>query len=36
MKSRMYAVLTPEQRTKGEQMREKWKARHDKEHEHKD
>jgi Spy/CpxP family protein refolding chaperone len=32
MKSRMYAVLTPEQRTKAEQMHEKWKA----DHEHKD
>jgi len=36
MKSRMYAVLTPEQRTKVEQMHEKWKARHEKEREHKD
>jgi periplasmic protein CpxP/Spy len=33
MKSRMYAVLTPEQRTKVEQMHEKMKARHEKEHE---
>jgi Spy/CpxP family protein refolding chaperone len=31
MKSRMYAVLTPEQRAKAEQMREKWKSRHEKE-----
>jgi len=36
MHSKMYAVLTPEQRAKVEQMREKWKARHEKEHEHKD
>lgn len=36
MKSRMYAVLTPEQRTKAEQMHEKWKARHEKEQAHKD
>lgn len=36
MKSRMYAALTPEQRTKAEQMHEKWKARHEKEHENKD
>jgi Spy/CpxP family protein refolding chaperone len=36
MKSMMYAVLTPEQRAKAEQMREKWKARHGKEAEHKD
>ena len=36
MKSRMYAVLTPEQRAKVEQMREKWKSRHEKEQEHKD
>jgi Spy/CpxP family protein refolding chaperone len=35
MKSRLYAVLTPEQRAKVEQMREKWKSRHDKEPEHK-
>ncbi len=35
MKSRMYAVLTPEQRTKAEQLREQWKA-HKKEHENKD
>ncbi|SPF36524.1 exported hypothetical protein [Syntrophobacter sp. SbD1] len=31
MKSRMYAVLTPEQRAKAEQMHENWKARHEKE-----
>jgi len=36
MKSRMYAVLTPEQRTKVEQMREKWKSHHEKEQKHKD
>jgi Spy/CpxP family protein refolding chaperone len=35
MKSRMYAVLTPEQRTKAEQLHEQWNARM-KEHEHKD
>ena len=28
MKSRMYAVLTPEQRAKAEQIHESWKARH--------
>ncbi len=36
MKSRIYAVLTPEQRTRVEQMREKCKSRHEKEQEHKD
>ncbi len=36
MKSKMYGVLTQEQRAKFEQMREKWKARHEKEQEHKD
>ncbi len=36
MKSMMYAVLTPEQRAKLEQMRESCKARHAKEAEHKD
>ena len=36
MKSRIYAVLTPEQRAKVEQMREKWKSRHEKEQNHKD
>ena len=36
MKSRIYAVLTQEQRTKVEQMREKWKSRHEKEQKHKD
>jgi len=36
MHSKMYAVLTPEQRAKVEQWHEKWKARHEKEHEHKD
>jgi Spy/CpxP family protein refolding chaperone len=36
MKSMMYAVLTPEQRAKAEQMRESWKARHGKEAEHND
>lgn len=33
MRSRMYAVLTPEQRTKMEKMRESWKACHAKKHE---
>lgn len=33
MKSRLYAVLTPEQRTKLQQMRESWKAHHEKEDE---
>ena len=36
MKSRLYAVLTPEQRAKVEQMLEKWKSRHDKEPKQKD
>jgi Spy/CpxP family protein refolding chaperone len=36
MKSRMYAVLTPEQRTRAEQMHDKWKAGHEKKHEQKD
>ncbi len=36
MKSRLFAVLTPEQRTKVEQMCEKWKARHGKKPEKKD
>ena len=36
MKSRIYAVLTPEQRANVEQMREKWQSRHDKEPKHKD
>ncbi len=36
MKSRIYAVLTPEQHAKVEQMREKWKSRHEKEQKHKD
>jgi Spy/CpxP family protein refolding chaperone len=36
MKSRMYAVLTPEQRTKVEQMREKWKSHHEHEQKNKD
>ncbi len=35
MKSRIYAVLTPDQRAKVEQMREKCKSHHEKEHEHK-
>jgi Spy/CpxP family protein refolding chaperone len=35
MKTRMYAVLTPEQRAKAEQTREQWKAHHDKEKEQK-
>jgi len=36
MKSKMYAVLTQEQRAKVEQMREKWKSRHEKEQKHQD
>jgi Spy/CpxP family protein refolding chaperone len=36
MKSRMYAVLTPDQHAKAEQMHEKWKARQEKEEENKD
>ena len=36
MKSRIFAVLTPEQRTKVEQMCEKWTARHGKKPEQKD
>jgi Spy/CpxP family protein refolding chaperone len=36
MKSRFYAVLTPEQRAKFEQMREKWKSRREEEQKHKD
>ncbi len=36
MKSRMYAVLTPEQRAKVEQMHEKWQSRHEKQQKHKD
>jgi Spy/CpxP family protein refolding chaperone len=36
MKSRVYAVLTPEQRAKVEQMCEKWKSWHEKEQQHKD
>ena len=36
MKSRIYTVLTPEQRTKIEQMHEKWKSRHEKEQKEKD
>ena len=36
MKSRIYAVLTQEQRAKVEQMHEKWKSRHEKEQKHKD
>jgi len=36
MKSRMYAVLTPEQRAKIEQMHEKWKAHKEKGHKDKD
>jgi len=31
MRSRIWALLTPEQRAKAEQMREKWKSRHEKE-----
>ena len=36
MKSRLYAVLTPEQRAKVDQMIEKWKSRHDKKPKDKD
>jgi Spy/CpxP family protein refolding chaperone len=36
MISRFYAVLTPEQRTKVEQMLEKWKSHHEKEQKHQD
>lgn len=36
MKSRIYAVLTPEQRAKAEQLRESWKARKGKEPNQKD
>ena len=36
MKSRFYEVLTPEQRAKFEQMREKWKSRHEEEQKHED
>jgi periplasmic protein CpxP/Spy len=36
MKSRMYAVLTPEQKTKAQKLHESWKARHEKEHMEKD
>ena len=36
MKSRIYAVLTPEQRAKVEQMHEKWQSRHEQEQKHKD
>jgi protein CpxP len=36
MKSRIYGVLTPEQRAKVEQMHEKWKSRHEKEQKHQD
>lgn len=36
MRSRMFAVLTPEQRAKLDKMRESWKARHAKEHQQKD
>jgi Spy/CpxP family protein refolding chaperone len=32
MKSRVYALLTPEQRTKAQELRESWKARHGKKH----
>ena len=35
MMSRMYAVLTPEQRAKLQQMHEKWKSHHEKEYEQK-
>ncbi len=36
MKSKIYAVLTPEQRAKVEQMHEKWQSRHEQEQKHKD
>jgi Spy/CpxP family protein refolding chaperone len=36
MKSRIFAVLTPEQRAKAQELRESWKARHGKKPEHKD
>ncbi len=36
MKSRIYGLLTPEQRVKAEQIRESWKSRHEKECKHKD
>jgi periplasmic protein CpxP/Spy len=36
MRSRFYAVLTPEQRAKAEQMREEWKSHHEKEQKHND
>ena len=32
MKSKIFAVLTPEQRTKAQELRESWKARHGKKH----
>jgi protein CpxP len=32
MKSKVFAVLTPEQRTKAQELRESWKARHEKKH----
>jgi Spy/CpxP family protein refolding chaperone len=36
MMSKMYAVLTPEQRAKAEKIHESWKAGHEKKHEHKE
>jgi Spy/CpxP family protein refolding chaperone len=36
MQSRMYAVLTPEQRAKVEQLSEEWKSHHEKEQRNKD
>ncbi len=32
IKSKVYAVLTPEQRTKAQELRESWKACHGKKH----
>jgi protein CpxP len=34
VKSKIYAILTPEQRAQAEQMRESWKARHGEEPKH--
>lgn len=36
MQSRIYAVLTPEQRAKAEQIRESWKAQHEEHSKHKE
>lgn len=30
MKTRIYALLTPEQRAKAQELRESWKAQHEK------